>query len=264
MHVVLCELDLAIDNFPVHDLDEFSQAVEYRINFADWLTGVEDLQNKTPEELWTGLGLKSLRRIPLFNKVEDASGMVDPWSQEWQGFLDSEQGIKFGPRWHQLVGITKMCELIIRGEPLLLMDQVSVGKTLQTVGSVVMYPLLRGYYKKNGCFPLQFSKLTSYLLVYFTNGLYCSAPQVQHPGWQLARPSSPHHRPRPSIRPVGAGIQAVRQVWLNRPLPLQAAVVGVGEKGDLGRRLQAQGLQANAEPQGPARRIHGKQPRYVV
>ncbi|KAI1792052.1 hypothetical protein LXA43DRAFT_888351, partial [Ganoderma leucocontextum] len=156
VHIVLCELEQAMDTLPDHDLDAVADAAD-AFDFSDWLTGVEDLQEKTPQELWAGLGLNN-EQIPGFNEVEDPRGEVNPWDQtKWAKFVKTEQALKFGPRWHQLVGITKMCELIIKGKPLLLMDQVGVGKTLQIVGAIVMYPMLRAYYQRNKRFPPQFS-----------------------------------------------------------------------------------------------------------
>ncbi|KAI1787254.1 hypothetical protein LXA43DRAFT_896537 [Ganoderma leucocontextum] len=147
-----------MDTLPDHDLDAVTDAAD-TFDFSDWLTGVEDLQEKNPQELWAGLGLNN-EQIPGFNEVEDPRGEVNPWDQtKWAKFVKTEQALKFGPRWHQLVGITKMCELIIKGKPLLLMDQVGVGKTLQIVGAIVMYPMLRAYYQRNKRFPPQFKGL---------------------------------------------------------------------------------------------------------
>lgn len=151
-------------------MDRLADATDF--DFSDWLTGVEDLQDQTPEQLWHGLALPNAS-IPAFNDIEDASGQVSPWEPaKWKKFAESGAGIPFGPRWHQLVGITKMCELAIKGKSLLLMDQVGVGKTLQIVGTIVMYPFLRAYYKKHGEFPPRFSKFIYYLLPHIVLTVY--------------------------------------------------------------------------------------------
>lgn len=138
------------------------QLPEVMVSFDDWASGVEDLQNKTPAELWDMLGLPG-KALPGFNTVEDPNGVVDPWSEEWKGFVASRKGVPFGPRWHQLVGMVKLMRHVIRGRPLLLMDEVGVGKTMQIVGMLSLYPVYRQFWLKEGHFPGAFGTLSVFL-----------------------------------------------------------------------------------------------------
>ena len=52
------------------------------------------------------------------------------------------------PRWHQLVGIVKIVMQAFKGEPLMLMDEVGVGKTLQLVGAIATLTFFRDFYEK--------------------------------------------------------------------------------------------------------------------
>ncbi len=151
IRVVLAEVDQALVDMESQPPPE--QLPEELVGLQDRKTGVEDLQDKTPDELWEMLGLGAKKVLTGFNTVEDPDGVVDPWSEEWKDFVASGKGVPFGPRWHQLAGIVKMMRHVISGDPLLLMDEVGVGKTLQIVGVAALYPVFRRYYRKNGCFP---------------------------------------------------------------------------------------------------------------
>jgi SNF2 family DNA or RNA helicase len=121
------------ENVPV----EFDLAPEALV---DWSEGVEHLQRKTPSELYEMLGLKE-PSIPYFNEyISD---------QEGSG------GTKelFSLRWHQLVGVTKMMERAMTSQPVLLMDDVGLGKTVQVLAFFAMLAYYRAYYDQNKRYP---------------------------------------------------------------------------------------------------------------
>ncbi|EJF58184.1 hypothetical protein DICSQDRAFT_25821, partial [Dichomitus squalens LYAD-421 SS1] len=123
-----------------------------------WETGVEEFQEYNTDALWGALGLADTRLLPSFNPVQDArddaSERVDPWDTEnWASFLASGEGVKLEPRWHQLVGLVKIMRHVIEGKPLLLMDQVGVGKTLQIVAAITTYGLFHRYFQTHKKFP---------------------------------------------------------------------------------------------------------------
>ena len=141
---------------------------EEDVNIDDWETGVEEYQDYNLDQIWAALGLGDSRTLPSFNEVQDdnpdVSERVDPWKKElWNKFVASGKGAELRPRWHQLVGIVKIMHHVIEGKPLLLMDQVGVGKTLQIVGAITTYALFHRYYQANGKFPGEFGKFISHV-----------------------------------------------------------------------------------------------------
>ncbi|KAH9926072.1 P-loop containing nucleoside triphosphate hydrolase protein, partial [Amylocystis lapponica] len=121
---------------------------------GEWKEGVEEFKKIAEDELWQMLGLAS-RKIPGFSEWVDPDARADPWSAEGQQFLNSKSDRleKLTPRWHQLVGIVKMVDKLLRRQPVLLMDEVGVGKTLQAVGLVAVRSYLRSYYAEHKEFP---------------------------------------------------------------------------------------------------------------
>ena len=156
MRFVVAELDQALVDMEAQLPPE--PLPDEIISLLDWKSGVEHLQNKTPGELWEMLGFGTIKALPGFNTVEDPDGVVDPWDDEWEEFAKGPRAVPFGPRWHQLVGMVKLMHHAISGDPLLLMDEVGVGKTMQVIGTVVLYTLFRRYFAKNDCFPGAFGE----------------------------------------------------------------------------------------------------------
>ena len=136
---------------------------EGELSLDDWETGVEEYQDYDLDKIWGALGLGETNTLPWFNEVTDEnpniSQRVDPWMEEdWDKFLDSGKGVPLGPRWHQLVGIVKIMRHAIKGKPLLLMDQVGVGKTMQIIGAITTYVLFHSFYEAHKKFPGEFGK----------------------------------------------------------------------------------------------------------
>lgn len=103
------------------------------------------------------LGLSG-KTFPLFNATQDLSGVHDPWvdhDREW--FALPHNGDPLVPRWHQVIGVTKMLDNFFANKPTLLMDDVGLGKTLQVTGFFATLAFYRDHHEKNGCFPGRFS-----------------------------------------------------------------------------------------------------------
>lgn len=131
----------------------------------DWDEGVEELKHCTTDELWNLLGL-SEKQLPFFNKLEATDGIHDPWTdRSW--FEKATDVSPLIPRWHQLVGIFKLLENAFAGHPILLMDAVGLGKTLQITGLITALSYCRDYYKARGKFPGKFGELR--LVILFRN-----------------------------------------------------------------------------------------------
>lgn len=147
----------AMEQFVTVEDDEIEQMDEEEE--IEWESGVEAFQTKSIDDMWKYLGLPGA--IPLFNSESDPDGVVDPWSDEWAQFAASDKAEKLVPRWHQLVGMAKLMERCIEGEPVMLMDEVGVGKTMQIVGAIALYAIYREYFAMHGKFPGHFSELVS-------------------------------------------------------------------------------------------------------
>lgn len=131
------------------------------ISVDDWNTGVEGMATWTPDKVWNALGCGETRAIPFFNRRDDPMGTVEPWSEEGLNFQQTNMGTPLEPRWHQLLGIIKMLQNMFEGRPILLMDEVGVGKTLQVIGFICFRAFFRQYYTRYHRYPGMFGKSRS-------------------------------------------------------------------------------------------------------
>jgi SNF2 family DNA or RNA helicase len=122
-----------------------------------WSEGVEDLRDLTEEQLWTILGIPD-RKIPLFNDTVDPQGVHDPWTEEGRVWLDSGNGEPLLLRQYQLVGVVKMVQNAFAGMPVLLMDAVGLGKTIQVIAVIAILNWYREYHDKHSRFPGTFGE----------------------------------------------------------------------------------------------------------
>ncbi|KAF9224670.1 hypothetical protein BS17DRAFT_682450, partial [Gyrodon lividus] len=122
-----------------------------------WSEGVEDLNTLTTDELWERLGLPQ-KQLPFFQEWSNPDLVVDTWSNEGQQCLkDANSGRQpLVPRWHQLVGIYRTLEQVFKDKPLLLMDGVGLGKTLQAVRAIACMAYYRECFRTKGTFPGHF------------------------------------------------------------------------------------------------------------
>jgi hypothetical protein len=131
----------------------------------DWENGVEEYQKIPDDELWVRLGTKE-HAIPYFNPMIDRLGMRNPADDEDFFSVESGDRVPLVLRWHQLVGILKGLHQAFDGKPLLLMDEVGFGKTIQVVGIIAMLAWYHEFYEQTGNFPGIFSKIHLHSLYY--------------------------------------------------------------------------------------------------
>ncbi|KAG2738555.1 hypothetical protein P692DRAFT_201730973 [Suillus brevipes Sb2] len=122
----------------------------------EWSEGVEEFQNMSEEDLWTILGIPE-QRLPFFNALQDPYGNHDPWTDKGEEWLKGS-GEPLLLRWHQLVGVAKMVQNAFSGTPILLMDEVGLGKTIQIIALIAILAFYREYYATHNCFPGKIGK----------------------------------------------------------------------------------------------------------
>jgi hypothetical protein len=129
---------LELESAHMEDSVEFS--LDPPAEAEEWSEGVEDLKNATPETLYRLLGLDE-PHIPGFNKyiVEDVEA--------------GGEAKEFHMRWHQLVGTVKLLERALTSDPVLLMDDVGLGKTTQVLAMFAMLEYYRKYHELHMRYP---------------------------------------------------------------------------------------------------------------
>ena len=144
---------------PVNEEDDEPIAVPVaEFDLDDWESGVEQFQEWRPKKLWHALGRED-HKLPYFNEYEHPNGELEPWSKEFKDWLqtqsvsDAPEWRELNPRWHQLVGILKMLINTFEGRPVLLMDEVGVGKTMQVLGYIAMRAFLYEAHNAHGTYP---------------------------------------------------------------------------------------------------------------
>ena len=136
--------------YPDHDLD-----LDRTPEIA-WTEGVEEYKDTPPEELWAMLG-RPEASIPFFNPKQDPENRHDPWTPEGLEWLrNPSNGVPLALRWHQLVGVLKMVENAFSRKPVLLMDGVGLGKTIQVSAFIAVLAWYREYFAVHGKFPGKF------------------------------------------------------------------------------------------------------------
>ncbi|KAJ7914639.1 P-loop containing nucleoside triphosphate hydrolase protein [Mycena leptocephala] len=118
------------------------------------LTSLEEYSHLSVDQLWVLLGLPD-KAIPFFNTKLDPTGLHNPWTEEGNAFFEDDRNSKINltPRWHQLVGLYKMMNMAFIAEPVVLMDEVGLGKTLQIIALVACLAYYRDYYHQKKYFP---------------------------------------------------------------------------------------------------------------
>ncbi|KAG2336037.1 hypothetical protein BDR05DRAFT_897311 [Suillus weaverae] len=142
-------------------LDGDKVAVDFTedMDVSDWKSGVEEYDKCSEDDLWEHLGLPE-KRLPFFQARSDPDAAIDPWSEQGQQWLDdpTSPAQSLAPRWHQLVGILRLIDRFLDGKPVMLMDGVGVGKTMQAVGLITCLAHYKEHYRKHGKFPGKFSQ----------------------------------------------------------------------------------------------------------
>lgn len=137
------------------------------IDINDWKEGVEALAQCSEDQLWKLLGIQN-QRLPYFQEWTDPDAQISPWSEEGRKWLENPASPRqqLRPRWHQLVGVFRMLERAFEGKPILLMDGVGLGKTLQVLGAITCLAWYKEYYEQNKGFPGHFGESFLILLLF--------------------------------------------------------------------------------------------------
>lgn len=123
-----------------------------------WKEGTEEYATLTLDKAWEHLGLGSTKRIPGFAEKLDLNDTYDPWSIEGLEVLRSEEAVPLELKWHQVIGVIKLVDNLLEGKPVLLMDEVGIGKTMQAVAFCLYYDYMRQYFDEHGHFPGKWRK----------------------------------------------------------------------------------------------------------
>jgi hypothetical protein len=129
----------------------------------EWEEGVEEFKSMLVDDLWNALGLGNEKQLPYFND------WIDPFMHNyWEHtlYMEANQGrlVPLQPKWHQLIGSLKLVSQGFKGKPLMLMDEVGVGKTLQLIGGIVILAHFRETFKQCGWLPGIFGEPISCVL----------------------------------------------------------------------------------------------------
>ena len=125
---------------------------------VDWMEGVEHLQTKTEDELYEMLGFED-KKIPFLASEIDIEPDVAPdaaSNEDADDIAPVTQAAEKQPmalKWHQLVGVVKMVERALTSNPILLMDDVGLGKTLQVIALFAVMAYYRQFHAKAGKYP---------------------------------------------------------------------------------------------------------------
>ncbi|KAG1792547.1 P-loop containing nucleoside triphosphate hydrolase protein [Suillus variegatus] len=163
------------------DGDEVVVDFTENMDVSDWKSGVEEYDKCSEDDLWEYLGLPE-KRLPFFQTRSDPDAAIDPWSEEGQRWLDDPTSLaqSLTPRWHQLVGILRLIDRFLDGKPVMLMDGVGVGKTMQAVGLIACLAHYKEHYRKHGKFPGKFCKQSTGGNIPDLPTVIMSPPNLQH------------------------------------------------------------------------------------
>ncbi|KAH8069438.1 hypothetical protein BXZ70DRAFT_867509, partial [Cristinia sonorae] len=130
-----------------------------------WESGVEEYaeNRRTIAALCEELGIPIMDGVPHvvgFNKTMDPVGKLNPWQHE-EEFNQLTTKVPVQLKWHQWVGVHKMVVNAFQGKPILLMDDVGVGKTIQVITAMVVLRNFHHYHTQHGKFPGAFGEFDS-------------------------------------------------------------------------------------------------------
>lgn len=183
-------------------------------SIVDWEVGTEGYQDFSEEVVLERLGLKGLRTFAYFNeRHQPGAHAITPWSAEGHEILKNE-GVLLRPFWHQLVGVAAMLDRAFAGKPVLLLDEVGVGKTMQVIGFISMITMFRDLQKEGKGLPGAYgmSRFVVTTRVIITNVLImvhiCSRSQVARlrRGWKNSGSPLLDLRPCQSPQPVATRV----------------------------------------------------------
>ncbi|KAH8986189.1 P-loop containing nucleoside triphosphate hydrolase protein, partial [Lactarius hatsudake] len=132
---------------------EFNMTPHDPIN---WSEGVEHLHNTSTSELYAMLGFSD-HKIPFLNSEidckPDLSQIVRESNDDPTPPAPPSEKEPLSLRWHQVVGVVKMMECALTSQPVLLMDDIGLGKTMQVLMFFCVLAYYRDYYRAEKTYP---------------------------------------------------------------------------------------------------------------
>ncbi|KAI0681776.1 hypothetical protein C8T65DRAFT_524762, partial [Cerioporus squamosus] len=110
-----------------------------------WHDGTEMYSKYNEKEIDALLGITD-GLIEGLSKKEDPDLAHDAWSPDGRKLLASDKAVPLRLRLHQLIGLLRMLDCMFTRRPLLVMDEVGVGKTAQAIALVATYVWYRAYF----------------------------------------------------------------------------------------------------------------------
>lgn len=110
-----------------------------------------------------GFDPANFQTLPLFNDRVDMTGEHDPTDHpDWFAAKAPDgshlNGTPLALRWHQYIGVLAMLNRCFAGEPIMLFDEVGVGKTIQVIALICLLIHFHECFKERGSFPGGFGK----------------------------------------------------------------------------------------------------------
>ena len=121
-------LDLSLEeSAPLPILNFGSVNMSAIIN--DWKEGVKQYHQYSQNELGEILEPSNTCVILFFQKKLDVHETCQPWMEEGEHWLSTSPDTQLlQVKWHQLVSMIHLLDCTLQGKPILLMDEVGVGK----------------------------------------------------------------------------------------------------------------------------------------
>lgn len=147
-------IQAALETLSPEGLDTVEIPEGPTVDLSEWREGVEDLRALSEDQLWEQLGFPN-KALPFFQEWTDPDAMIESWTDAGEKWLQTADGgrERLVPRWHQLVGILRMLQRGFDRQPVLVMDGVGIGKTLQAIGLIACLAFYRNHFEKHGHFP---------------------------------------------------------------------------------------------------------------
>ena len=130
---------------------------EVPVDLGEWSEGTEMHAELSLDDVNAALGLIK-GHFEGLNRTEDPDGLLDGWTEQGRKMLASDRALPLEPRWHQRIGVLRMLECLFARLPVLLMDEVGVGKTAQAICLLAIYVWYVSHHNAKGCFPGKFSE----------------------------------------------------------------------------------------------------------
>ncbi|KAF8553378.1 hypothetical protein OG21DRAFT_1414420, partial [Imleria badia] len=98
-----------------------------------------------------------------FQEWTNLEATIELWSKDGEKWLATQTNHckPLDPNWHQLVVILRMLQCAFDGQPIMMMDGISIGKTLQAIRFIACLAYYRLYFTTHSHFPGHFSLVIS-------------------------------------------------------------------------------------------------------